>query len=46
MKDGGKLDYRSVWELTGKQQIVNKKLHYETKKGFYIDDRHGSRIER
>jgi hypothetical protein len=45
MTDGGKLDYRSVWPLTGKQQFFKKKLHYQTKEGFYIDDRHGSRVD-
>jgi len=45
MVDGGALEYRSAWLLTGKQKFFKKQLHYETKEGFYVDDRHASRVD-
>jgi hypothetical protein len=39
------LGYRSILELTGKQQLVNGVLHYETKDGALVDDRAASRVE-
>lgn len=41
----GDLEYRSAHNLTGKQQFFGGKLHYETKSGEWIDDRHASRID-
>ncbi len=31
--------------LTGKQKFSGGVLHYETKEGFYVDDRHASRVD-
>lgn len=43
--DAGDLEWRSAVALTGKQKIVGGKLHYETKDGFWIDDRHAGRVD-
>jgi len=45
MVGGESLEWRSAWELTGKQKFYKKRLHYETKEGFWIDDRHGGRVD-
>jgi hypothetical protein len=45
MVDDGTLEWRSVVGLTGKQQIYRKRLYYQTKDGFYVDDRHASRVD-
>lgn len=45
MTEGDDLEYRSAVQLTGKQQLVGKVLHYETKEGFWVDDRHASRLD-
>jgi hypothetical protein len=45
MVDGGSLKWRSAVLLTGKQQIYKNVLHYETTEGFYVDDRHASRVD-
>ena len=42
MTDGGDLDYRAAVQLTGKQKLARDVLHYETKEGFWVDDRHAS----
>lgn len=41
----GDLEWRAAVPLTGKQKIVGGKLHYETKDGFWVDDRHAGRID-
>lgn len=41
----GDLEWRSAVALTGKQKIVGGKLHYETKDGFWIDDRSAGRVD-
>ncbi|XXX80935.1 L,D-transpeptidase [Sorangium sp. So ce134] len=43
--DGGELEWRAAVPLTGKQQFFGGKLHYETKDGDWIDDRHAGRID-
>jgi len=43
--EAGDLPWRSAVALTGKQKIVNGKLHYETKDGFYVDDRAAGRVD-
>ena len=45
MVDGGKLPWRSAHNLTGKQRFFKKRLHYETTEGFWVDDRHASRVD-
>lgn len=45
MVEGDALPYRSFVGLTGKQKIVKNILHYETKEGFWVDDRHASRLD-
>jgi len=45
MIEDGDLAYRAAVQLTGKQQIVKDILHYETKDGFWVDDRHASRLD-
>ena len=45
MKDGGKLAWRSAVQLTGKQKFYDKKLHYQTEEGFWVDDRNASRVD-
>jgi hypothetical protein len=45
MSDAGPLAWRSAVELTGQQIFVDDVLHYETKEGFWVDDRHASRID-
>lgn len=37
--------YRAAVQLTGKQKLVGKILHYETKDGLWVDDRHASRLD-
>ncbi len=44
-KDNGPLDYRAAVQLTGKQQIHKSRLYYQTTDGFYVDDRHASRVD-
>lgn len=41
----GDLEWRAAVPLTGKQKMVGGKLHYETKDGFWVDDRHAGRID-
>ncbi|MGK4005768.1 L,D-transpeptidase family protein [Sorangium sp. So ce1036] len=41
----GELEWRAAVPLTGKQQFFGGKLHYETKDGAWIDDRHAGRID-
>jgi len=41
----GELEYRGAHELTGKQQFFRGVLHFETKDGFWVDDRHASRLD-
>ena len=45
MTEDGDIEYRAAVQLTGKQQIVKNILHYETKDGFWVDDRHASRLD-
>ncbi len=45
MVDGGKLRWRSAVTLTGKQRFYQKKLHYQSKQGFWVDDRHAGRVD-
>jgi hypothetical protein len=45
MTEDGDLAYRAAVQLTGKQQLVKNILHYETKDGFWVDDRHASRLD-
>jgi len=45
MVDGGALEWRSAWPLSGKRRVVDGKLHYQTEEGFWVDDRHASRID-
>ena len=44
MKNGGTQPWREALQLTGKRQIYKKRLYYETKEGFYVDDRHASEV--
>ncbi|HSN97335.1 MAG TPA: hypothetical protein VLS89_03520, partial [Candidatus Nanopelagicales bacterium] len=41
----GELEWRSAVPLTGKQQFFSGKLHYETKDGLWVDDRHAGRVD-
>lgn len=41
----GDLEWRTAVALTGKQKIEGGKLFYETKDGFYVDDRSAGRVE-
>jgi hypothetical protein len=41
----GDLEWRSAVPLTGKQQFFQGKLHYETRDGLWVDDRHAGRID-
>ncbi|MCC6552974.1 MAG: L,D-transpeptidase [Polyangiaceae bacterium] len=43
--EAGKLEWRSAVPLTGKQQFFNGVLHYETRDGDWIDDRHAGRVD-
>jgi len=45
MVNDGPLEWRSLVKLTGKQQFQNGVLHFETTEGFYVDDRHASRVD-
>jgi hypothetical protein len=45
MVDGGQLEWRSAVRLTGKQKIYDGKLHYQATDGFWVDDRHASRVD-
>ena len=45
MVDSGELEWRSAVGLTGKQRFYKDVLHYETKDGFWVDDRHAGRID-
>ncbi|MEM6786725.1 MAG: L,D-transpeptidase family protein [Myxococcota bacterium] len=44
MKDAGTQPWREALPLTGKRQIYRRRLYYETKAGFYVDDRHASEV--
>jgi hypothetical protein len=39
------IEYRAFVGLTGKQKLVKNVLHYETKDGLWVDDRHASRLD-
>lgn len=41
----GPLEFRSLVKLTGKQKFQGGVLHFETSEGFYVDDRHASRVD-
>ncbi|WP_438019974.1 L,D-transpeptidase [Sorangium sp. So ce315] len=43
--EAGELEWRAAVPLTGKQQFFGGKLHYETKDGEWIDDRHAGRVD-
>ncbi|NUP04819.1 MAG: L,D-transpeptidase [Polyangiaceae bacterium] len=45
MTEGEDIPYRSALQLTGKQKIYKDILHYETKDGYWVDDRHASRLD-
>lgn len=45
MLEGDDLAYRSAVNLTGKQKFSKGVLHFETKEGFWVDDRHASRVD-
>ncbi len=45
MKEDGDVDFRSAWNLTGKQKFDGGVLHFETTDGFWVDDRHASRVD-
>src|SRR4029079_15305419 len=43
--EAGDLEWRSAVALTGKQKVEGSRLHYETKDGFWIDDRSAGRVD-
>jgi hypothetical protein len=43
--DAGPAEYRAVVKLTGKQQIWEGRLYYETTDGKYLGDHHASRMD-
>jgi hypothetical protein len=43
--EAGELEWRSAVALTGKQKIEGGRLHYETKDGFWVDDRSAGRVD-
>jgi lipoprotein-anchoring transpeptidase ErfK/SrfK len=45
MTAGGDLAYRAAVNLTGKQEFYDGVLHFETTEGFFVDDRHASRVD-
>jgi hypothetical protein len=45
MVDAGPLEWRSAVELTDKKRFYKTVLHYETKEGFWVDDRHAGRVD-
>lgn len=45
MVEAGDLEWRSAVALTGKQKFYKNVLHYETKDGFYVDDRKAGRVD-
>jgi L,D-transpeptidase-like protein len=45
MVDGGDLEWRSAVMLTGKQRFWKNVLHFQTAEGFWVDDRHASRVD-
>ena len=45
LADGGELPSWTAVDLTGKQQFFGGVLHYETKDGYWVDDRHASRVD-
>jgi hypothetical protein len=45
MVEAEDLAWRSAHILTGKQRFYRDVLHYETREGFWIDDRHASRVD-
>jgi lipoprotein-anchoring transpeptidase ErfK/SrfK len=44
-KAAGELAYRAALPLTGKQEFIDRILHYETKDGDWVSDRYASRID-
>ncbi len=45
MIEAGDIEYRAFVQLTGKQKMASGVLHYETKDGDWLDDRHASRLD-
>lgn len=45
MVDDGALEYGALVKLTGKQKFSKGVLHFETTEGFFVDDRHASRVD-
>jgi hypothetical protein len=45
MVDAGPLEWRSAVDLTDKKRFYKNVLHYETKEGFWVDDRHAGRVD-
>ena len=45
MIDEDELGYGALVRLTGKQKFYDNVLHFETTEGFYVDDRHASRVD-
>ncbi|MFO0590582.1 MAG: L,D-transpeptidase family protein [Polyangiaceae bacterium] len=45
MVDGGELPWRSAVPLTGKQKMEGSRLYYESKDGFWVDDRSAGRVD-
>lgn len=45
MVEAAEAEWRSAIALTGKQKIIGSKLHYETKDGFWVDDRSAGRVD-
>lgn len=41
----GELEWRAAVQLTGKQQFFKDVLHYETKDGDWVGDRHAGRVD-
>lgn len=44
-KEDGDIDTWTAVNLTGKQKFSGGVLHFETKDGYWLDDRHASRID-
>lgn len=45
MVDNGVLTWRSAVPLTDDKRFYKKRLYYKSKEGFYVDDRHASRVD-
>ncbi|MEZ4440677.1 MAG: L,D-transpeptidase [Polyangiaceae bacterium] len=45
MVQAEKAEWRSAHLLTGKQRFYKERLHYETKDGFWLSDRHATRVD-